>query len=331
MSKSIENLVPELREKARAALTVHERVNIKTIDAANDAVAENFNQVFGAHSAAIPTPRITPKEKEVTATIKECDLLAEKHSNYEEEFIVRGNKALYDLLQGIYAVALRINKSDFRFETISMLRSALSERNIKTQLNTPDLTILIKYIVGANRKNAANYSRVLRVALEDKVPADALSDYVSRRGGMSQIQTTEGKASSKQSLRDSNKEKLALLKEFLKLSQWESGIEFKYDRPISVCNAAKQTAKETSSFCFFLADYDALNDVYRIIQNYDLGHSYESNVLRFIIKDTSNDLKVIKDGVVRLKKRLLNKADAPQRVLEDIRKDLASTDTKLAA
>jgi hypothetical protein len=331
MSKSIENLVPELREKAMAALTVHERISVKTIDAANDEVIESFIDVFGAESAAAPTVRVTPKEKEVTSTIKECDLLAEKHSKYEAEFVVRGNKALYDLLQGIYSVALRINKSEFRFETLSMLRSALSERGIKTQLNTPDLTILIKYIAGANRKNAANYSRVLRVALEDKVPANALTSYISRRGGMGQVHTTEGKASSKESIRDSNKEKLALVKEFLKLSQWESGVEFKYDKPVSVCNASKQTAQETSSFCFFLADFDEPNNVYRIIQSYDLGHSYESNVLRFIIKDASNDLDVIKDGVVRLKKRLLNKTGVPERVLEDIRKDLASTDKKLAA
>ena len=329
MSKSIENLVPELREKARAALTVHERINIKTIDAANDAVTESFNQVFGAQSVAIPTPRITPKEKEVTATIKECDLLAEKHSNYEEEFIVRGNKALYDLLQGIYGVALRINKSEFRLETISMLRSALSERNIKTQLNTPDLTILIKYIVGSNRRNAANYSRVLRIALEDKVPADALSSYVSRRGGMSQVQTTEGKANSKQSLRDTNKEKLALVKEFLFLSQFESGVEFEYNKPITVCNAARQTSSETSTFCFFLADFDSSKNVYRIIQNYDLGRSYEDNVLRFIIKDAANDLDAIKGGVDRLKNRLVKRADLPAGVADRIRQDL--NNPKLAA
>ena len=113
MSKVLENLVPELREKVSGALKVTERVNVVTDDAAND---ESITSLFGLNNAKVvtyPEDRIPHRVKEVNEAIAECDLLAQKCQQYEQDFIVLGNQALYDLLAGIYAFALKLDKSDF--------------------------------------------------------------------------------------------------------------------------------------------------------------------------------------------------------------------------
>ena len=271
---------------------------------------QSFMNLFGIESSTkviqFPVERLTKQEIEVTQTIKECDLIAEKCADYEAEFIARGNIALYELLQKVYVVAHQIEASEFKHQILAAMRDSLSKRGIKVQLNTPELTVLAKYVVGGDRKRASNYSRVLRIALEDKVPATELASYITRRGGMGKIYNNEVKAAAIELASGSTKERLELMKEYLLLTQWESSTEFQYAKPINQHNADKQGKAETSSFCFFLTSYDSQKNVYRVISGHDFGRSYEDNILRFIIKSATTDVEAIKRGVTRYKQKLLD-------------------------
>ena len=323
MNTKLENSVIDVIEKPKANLVVSEKVNIKVIDAAND----TFDSLFGLHSASkvatLPKERASKREKEVTQVITDCDLLAAKNKSYENDFISRGNQALYDLLQGMYGMALHLDKSDFKYEIIAKMRDVLKARDIKVQVNTPDLTVLVKYVVGSDRKRATNYSRILKVALEESLPVNELANYISRRGGIGQIHETEAKSVAHQVGAKTTKERLALMKEYLRLSQWDSGVEFKYDKPIIQHNSDNQNKSETSSFCFFLADYDEVNNVYRVIGAHDFGKSYEDNILRFIIKGASNDINVIQNGITRYKQKLISNNTVPVNLRESLKAELA--------
>jgi hypothetical protein len=310
-------------ETNTAALTVNEKVNIKTIDAAND----TFDSLFGLQSTSkvltFPKERVTKREKEVLKVISDCDLLVAKNKAYENDYIARGNQALYEILQGIYVMALHLDQSDFKYDIIAKMRDVLKSKDIKVQINTPELTVLVKYVVGSDRKRATNYSRILKVALEENLPANELASYISRRGGIGQIHETEAKSVAREVGAKTTKERLALMKEYLRLSQWESGIEFQYDKPIIQHNPDNQTKSETSSFCFFMADYDEKNNVYRVIGAHDFGKSYEDNILRFIIKGASNDINVIKQGINRYKQKLIDSDKIPESLRIGLKSDLS--------
>jgi len=323
MSKVLENLVPELREKVSGALKVTERVNVVTDDAAND---ESITSLFGLNNAKVvtyPEDRIPHRVKEVNEAIAECDLLAQKCQQYEQDFIVLGNQALYDLLAGIYAVALKLDKSDFKYEILSKMKDRLKSKDIRVQTNTPDLTVLVKYVVGSDRKRATNYSRILKVALEEHLAPTELAGYISRRGGIGEIHETELKEEARELGTKFSKESLDLLREFLSLQQWEDCTEFKYDHPIMQHNADKQTKSENATFCVFIADYDRVNDVYRIINGHDLGKTYEDSLLRLIVKGATSDIASIKKGVLRFKKKLLDEDLVPPGVADRLKADLA--------
>jgi hypothetical protein len=325
MSKVLENLVPELREKAMSALEVTQKVKIVTEDAAND---ESVASLFGINCAKVvpyPEERIPHRVKEVNEALAECDLLAKKCQQYEQDFIVLGNQALYDLLAGIYAVALKLDKSDFKYEILSKMKDQLKSKDIRVQTNTPDLTVLVKYVVGSDRKRATNYSRILKIALEEHLDPSELANYISRRGGIGEIHETELKAEARELGAKFSKERLSLLREFLSLQQWEKCTEFKYEYPIMQHNSHKQTKTENASFCVFIADYDSNKDVYRIIDGHDLGKTYEDSLLRLIVKDATSDIAKIKKGILLFKKKLLSENLVPLGLAERLKEDIEKT------
>lgn len=276
---------------------------------------ESFARLFGTENSTkdveFPAERLTNQEIEVSQTIKECDLIAEKCADYEAEFIARGNIALYELLQKVYTMAHQILDSKYKHQILETMRSSLGDKGIKVQTNTPELTVLAKYVVGGDRKRASNYSRVLRIALEDKVPATEFASYIARRGGMGKIYKTEAVATAIEEASGTTKERLELLKGYLLLRQWESSTEFKYEKSINQHNSDKQGKSETASFCFFLTVYDEKKKVYRVISGHDFGRSYEDNVLRFIIKSATTDIEEIKKGVIKYKQKLIDNGLLP--------------------
>ena len=322
----------DLQEKA-ITLPVGEKVTISVegqskVKGAKKTAANNntFNELFeivGTTSIpASPPGRKSPREKEVEDTIKNCDLLAEKHRKYNDDYIVRGNQALYEVLTDIYKMAVTLDKSDYKHEIHAKLRAILKERDIKVQTNTRDLTLIIKYVVGGDRKRATNYSRVLKIALTEGLPAHELANYISRRGGIGQIFDTEANSVAQQLGTKVTKDRLVLMKEYLRLSQWEDPVEFKFDKPIIIHNDHKMTKAEASSFAFFLTDYDHHKQVYRVISGHDFGRTYEDCVLRFILKGATGDVQKIKAGTARYKQKLLDANALPKGLAEKCREQL---------
>lgn len=310
-------LAKEVTNESLGSITVTDKVNVlvdqpkdkthRSKKAANDNNFSDLFEICEAPQVKETSDRKSKREIEVEKTVKLCDQLAEKHRKYNDDYIVRGNQALYELLSDIYKTALALEKSDYKYEIHKKLKDALKKRDIKVQSNTPDLTLLVKYVVGSDRKRATNYSRILKIALMENLAPEELANYISRRGGIGQIHDVEADSIAKQMGQKVTKERLELMKEYLILSQWASDkpVEFQYDENIIRHNMHKNTRSETATFAVFLADYDEKKDVYRIISGHDLGRTYEDCLLRFIIKNATGDVSKIQAGIVSLKKRLV--------------------------
>lgn len=310
-------LAKEVTSESLGSITVTDKVNVlvdqtkyKTHLSKKAANDNNFNDLFEiceAPQVKESSDRKSKREIEVEKTVTLCNQLVEKHRKYNDDYIVRGNQALYELLSDVYKAALALEKSDYKYEIHKKLRDVLKTQGIKVQSNTPDLTLLVKYVVGSDRKRATNYSRILKIALLEGLAPEELANYISRRGGIGQIHDVEADSIAKQMGQKVTKERLDLMKEYLILSQWASDkpVEFQFDQDIMRHNMQKQTRSETATFAVFLADYDEKKDVYRVISGHDLGRTYEDCLLRFIIKNATGDVSKIKAGIVNLKKRLV--------------------------
>jgi len=299
-----ENKVAVVKEKA--AITIPKNATVKIIDAAND--EDDEDEVTGIGIASILQlhkgiqGEQLPKGKkskipEIESIFKVSDELISLNKKYKEEYVLRGTRALYEILGGIYALGVHIEESDFKEKVIAMMRDDLKDREIKTQSNTPGMTILIKYVVGADRQTAANYSRVLTIAMLDKVPVEELAEYISRRGGISQIHDIESKSIAKKLGAAESKERIDILREIMILTGHTQNYTFNTDIEVLQHSPEKNSNGDGGSFCFFMTlwDYDAKK--YKIVSAHDLGSSLEDSVLSIVMRGKPNNLNRLRKGL----------------------------------
>ena len=120
--------------------------------------------------------------------IGQANDLAIEHEHFNDHYIVAGRKALYELLGKMYALSEQLNKTVDRDEQVDLMRSALaSQYSIRTQENTSDTTVLVRFITRADRKTAHVYSRAIETARANAIPIADFAEYVEQAGGIERI------------------------------------------------------------------------------------------------------------------------------------------------
>ena len=325
----METIVKEKKE-TKATIKLPQNATVKTIDA--DSELMDITSLFslgGKGMIVRPSDKVV-MDKEIDKYLKAGDALSVKNELYHKEYVVRGNQALYELLAGIYSLALQINMSASRVNILEAMRNKLKDRDIKTQYTTPAMTTIVKYVVGADRATAANYSRVLTIAMDENLSPDELAAYISRRGGISQIHGTEAKDAAKKLGEKENKERMDILRDYFQLQRWVTPHKFKYEGEVIEHNSDKQTAKETATFCFFMTVYDDIKDEYYIINANDLGKTYEDALLRVLFKDAPNDLNRLRKGLRKYEEQLIADKSIPDGLAERLKKQHEQQDFEQA-
>ncbi len=325
----METIVKEKKE-TKATIKLPQNATVKTIDADSELIdITSLFSLGGKGMIVRPSDKVV-MDKEIDKYLKAGDALSVKNELYHKEYVVRGNQALYELLAGIYSLALQINMSASRVNILEAMRNKLKDRDIKTQYTTPAMTTIVKYVVGADRATAANYSRVLTIAMDENLSPDELAAYISRRGGISQIHGTEAKDAAKKLGEKENKERMDILRDYFQLQRWVTPHKFKYEGEVIEHNSDKQTAKETATFCFFMTVYDDIKDEYYIINANDLGKTYEDALLRVLFKDAPNDLNRLRKGLRKYEEQLIADKSVPDGLAERLKKQHEQQDFEQA-
>lgn len=146
------------------------------------------------NAAKLKPNALIEKEQEIASIIETVRQLENEHVSYNDQFVTRGNQALYILLSKIYALALQINLSDNCDSILKKLRSALSlQKNIKTQKNTIAMTMIVRWVVGGSRQAAHTYSKALDAAYKDNIAAEDLAEYINKCGGINSVAKKKAK------------------------------------------------------------------------------------------------------------------------------------------
>jgi hypothetical protein len=139
-------------------------------------------------AAKLKPNAVNEKEQEIAAIVNAARLLENEHATYVDEFVTRGNQALYAVLAKIYSLAVQINLSDNKDSIIKSLRNVMSlQKKIKTQKNSTALTLLVRWVVGGSRQLAHTYSKALDAAYKDNIAADELALYFTQHGGLNKV------------------------------------------------------------------------------------------------------------------------------------------------
>jgi hypothetical protein len=120
--------------------------------------------------------------------IRRADDLAREHEEFNQKYIVSGRNALYELLGKIYTLSEQLDNSFNKKEQISLLRIILAKKyGIRTQENTSDTTVLVRYITKADRKTAHVYSRAIEAARAKAILSVDFAEYIEQADGVERI------------------------------------------------------------------------------------------------------------------------------------------------
>ena len=116
------------------------------------------------------------------------DELSQRHGVYVDEYVHKANDVLYALLGDVLQFAMDIFQTGDAEVVVENLRKTLrTKHNIKTQKNTPQLTVIVRYVVRTSRKTAHVYSKALQVAIDNNVSPADLPEFIKQHGGIDRL------------------------------------------------------------------------------------------------------------------------------------------------
>lgn len=131
---------------------------------------------------AKPTVALTP--------IGRLQSMEQSTRNWEATELAASNKRLYSIMTDVYSY-YQTMKSDpikeTRAQYASDLEKFIEQRKYMFAPSSHDMTRVVKCVFGADRRRVSAYSIALREALNQKVPAKDLVDFIEQNGGVEQI------------------------------------------------------------------------------------------------------------------------------------------------
>jgi len=163
----------------------------KVAEKAAKATARQAAKDKKAADEAAAVAKATAIAAAVNSVLRKGDAIAEKYEASETskvDFKNSSRQVTYDLLVEVMAYVEELNKRNDVSDVLDTMRWELRKKwKIKTQDNTSDLGVIVKYITRTKRKNAHMYARVLEEAFKHKANSGNLLIYIEQRGGINKI------------------------------------------------------------------------------------------------------------------------------------------------
>ena len=194
--KPIKETKPALKNspKAKAKKTPEKKTRVKRATAVKVAVK---NLPKHSTSTAVSVVKPVTVNSQNQARDAEWELVESNRNELVRGWAKRLNDARYKIqtvtqqykklmlnyLQEAYAVYREVENCDFADQFYGNVRLHLHMAEIKVQSNTPDASLLIRYVCGNefSTKSISEYSRVLEGAKHNNIAAEAFVDWVKQK------------------------------------------------------------------------------------------------------------------------------------------------------
>ena len=149
-------------------------------------MTENVKEVIVVKATVAPT---------LDSIIKRVDDLVKEREKFEAITLARSNQELYGILGKVQSLFLDASKDAACLkESLEHLKSILRSRGIKVQVNSPAITVFVRYVFNSDRKRAYNYTRTLMAAIKANVLPENLADFIEGKGGVEECKKDYSKS-----------------------------------------------------------------------------------------------------------------------------------------
>lgn len=244
----------------------------------------------------------------------QADNLALEHENFHDHYIIGGRTALYELLGKIYALAEQLDQAVDKEDQIALLKTTLAHKHgIRTQENTSDTTVLVRYITKADRKTAHVYSRAIESARQNGIANGNFVSYVEQAGGVERIRSnavaaTEGEEKGEIS-EDELEDMLDLTRDYLRARS---------ELPLASFKSPKDVHKEVenSSLTHFICH--ERNGRQYVLAQRSISKEQEAAIVKDFAKELCVDIKSAKRDIGRFYAKAM--AKRKKRTIKEIAK-----------
>ena len=261
-----------------------------------------INRALGGSDSRRPSDK-SANDVQVDMVLGQAQNLSKMNDQYVETYVVRGTKELYGLLGAIYSYALQINESPLRDHILQRMRERLEEdHEVKTQINTPWITTVLRFILPTDRQTAYSYSKVLQVAHDENLTAQELPNYIKERGGISKITGTKEMEESNKSIKEHKEAKTQMLKKILQANAKSAQTIVQVDDQF-VLNTVAEGKKE-GLFEFAVCVNPGGNER-RVVRFFKVNQATESQLLNLISEASMpDDLEAMQEKLDMLREKL---------------------------
>ena len=245
-----------------------------------------MNRTLGGSASRRPSDK-SANDVQVDMVLGQAQNLAKMNDQYVETYVVRGTKELYALLGAIYSYALQINESPLRDHILQRMRERLEEdHEIKTQVNTPWMTTVLRFILLTDRQTAYSYSKVLQVAHDENLTALELPNYIKERGGIGKITLTKDEAEAAKSVKEHKEAKADMLRKILLANAKSAETIVEVDNKFVINTVAE--GKKEGSFEFAICVNPGGNER-RVVRFIRVNESVEAQLLSLVAEASLSD------------------------------------------
>jgi len=301
------------------SLLDHPKVKISSSspDPWND-LNQMFDSMSKGQAESITPEMVEAKDTAIELALNECLKLKTEHYKFYD-LISAAHDTLYVSLADMYAYSLRVQLSEYKQHIMTAMISNLVDQGIKIQNNTSDLMIIIKSIIGSDRRRASEYCRILEVAMRENLAPKDLPGYIKLRGGVSAIYATESEMVAKKLSEKEREIRTSYFQELFEIRHWANKSSF--STPIKVIQNSDEIDCNRAKFTVFLTLFDKKEQTYKICSAHNLGEKQERNLIKHITRDIHDTNEVLKEKLFAYRSKLVERKLVPD-ALQTIWKQL---------
>jgi hypothetical protein len=277
-----------------------------------------FDSMSKGQAESITPEMVEAKDNAIELALNECLKLKTEHYKFYD-LISAAHDTLYVSLADMYAYSLRVQLSEYKQHIMTAMISNLVDQGIKIQNNTSDLMIIIKSIIGSDRRRASEYCRILEVAMRENLAPKDLPGYIKLRGGVSAIYATESEMVAKKLSEKEREIRTSYFQELFEIRHWANKSSF--STPIKVIQNSDEIDCNRAKFTVFLTLFDKKEQTYKICSAHNLGEKQERNLIKHITRDIHDTNEVLKEKLFAYRSKLVERKLVPD-ALQTIWKQL---------
>ena len=274
--------------------------------------------VFRPKTATAKVAEITPTvqlPKDVKNAIETANALVSDYAKLKVEILDRSDRALWEMLEGVYTFVRQIETTTNKLKTRTELIKQIQQRDLQGMAsNSSTEAVVVRYVFAdQSRQSRNNYAIAMEKAHSLGIATNAFADFLSEHGGVGKVVEKtfgyeEDELENAKQLADAIKAEKATRTQLV--NRLYSAMAHKVDSPISYSGLvsnwvpAKPDSKaktdgtekvdpkfETGNFVFFVTVKNPETGKFHVVQGNVFDQAYEQQLLASIAErmDVSTD------------------------------------------